>query len=52
MHAKSLKVFHEKFKPKFSVRLSMSNFREQDWLINIPLYALNEVFAIIKKRLG
>ncbi len=40
LHAKSLKVFHEKFKPTVSFRTSMSEFREQDWLINIPLYAV------------
>lgn len=39
LRSKSLKTFydtHERSKP---VRLSMSNYRQQDWLINIPLYA-------------
>jgi len=40
LHAKSLKVFHEKFRPAVSFRTSMSDFREQDWLVNIPLYAV------------
>jgi len=32
-------VYAEKFKPEEAIRLSMSFFREQDWMRNIPLYA-------------
>ena len=35
LQAKSLKVFSEKFKPVVSVRTSMSDFREQDWLVSM-----------------
>lgn len=38
LQAKSLRVFHDKYAPRASVRLSMSGFREQDWLTNVPLY--------------
>jgi predicted AAA+ superfamily ATPase len=41
LQAKSLKVFREKFTPPMSVRTSMSDFRKQDWLINLPLYAVS-----------
>jgi len=37
--AKSLKVFVEKYKPAHAIRASMSFYREDDWLINFPLYA-------------
>jgi len=47
LQAKSLKVYVEKFKPKVSIRTSMSDFRKQDWLTNLPLYAISEL-----KRLG
>lgn len=47
LQAKSLKVFKQKFNPKISVRSSMSDFRKQDWLINIPLYAINRLSELI-----
>ena len=40
LQAKSLKAYHEKYKPKFAIRTSMSDYRQQDWLCNIPLYGL------------
>ena len=47
LHAKSLKVYHEKYAPKNSIRTSMSDFREQEWLTNIPLYALCQLNMLI-----
>lgn len=41
LKAKSLKVFVEKYKPGGAIRSSMSPFREQDWMINVPLYAVS-----------
>lgn len=41
LKAKSLKVFVEKYKPGVAIRSSMSPFREQDWMINVPLYAVS-----------
>jgi predicted AAA+ superfamily ATPase len=43
LQAKSLKVYFEKFSPTVSFRTSMSDFRKQDWLINLPLYAISEL---------
>lgn len=40
LKSKSLKVFTEKFKPTQAIRTSMSRFREQDWMTNIPLYGI------------
>lgn len=40
--AKSLKSFVEKYKPGKAIRASMSDYREEDWLVNIPLYAIGE----------
>ena len=47
LQAKSLKVYMEKYNPKVSIRTSMSDFREQGWLTNLPLYALNELNNVI-----
>lgn len=38
LQAKSLKVFTEKY-DLHGARISMSDYREQDWLTNYPLYA-------------
>jgi hypothetical protein len=43
LQAKSLKVYMEKFSPEISIRTSMSDFRKQDWLTNLPLYALSKL---------
>lgn len=40
LKSKSLKVFVEKYKNKNAIRTSMSNYRKEDWLTNIPLYAI------------
>ena len=40
LKSKSLKIYYEKFQPNYCYRFSMSNYREQDWMINIPLYAI------------
>ncbi|MBQ4068666.1 MAG: ATP-binding protein [Lachnospiraceae bacterium] len=42
LKAKSLKVYYSKFKPKIAIRTSMSNYREQDWMVNVPLYILDK----------
>ena len=43
LRAKSLRVYHEKFNPKISVRTSMADYKEDDWLINLPLYAIDNI---------
>jgi uncharacterized protein len=43
LKSKSLKVFVEKYSSEKGLRISISPFREDGWLTNIPLYA-SEVF--------
>ena len=43
LQAKSLKMYCEKYKPVIAYRTSMSNFREQDWLTNVPLWAVQAI---------
>lgn len=43
LQAKSLRVYAEKFKPKTIIRTSMANYRQEQWMQNIPLYALPHV---------
>lgn len=40
LRAKSLRAFCDKYKPEIANRSSMSNFREQEWMKNVPLYVL------------
>ena len=41
LKSKSLKVFVEKYKSNIAIRTSMSRFREQEWLTNVPLYGIS-----------
>ena len=50
LRAKSIKIYREKYSPKISIRLSMSNYRNEGWLINIPLYALPAFTEILSKK--
>jgi len=43
LRAKSLKIYQEKFSPDISVRTSMADFKKEDWLINLPLYAIEKI---------
>lgn len=43
LRAKSLKTYREKFHPEHSVRTSMADYRKEDWLTNLPLYAVEEI---------
>ena len=45
LRAKSLKTYQEKFSPEVSVRTSMSDYKKEDWLINLPLYAIDQIKA-------
>ena len=38
LQAKSLRVFCEKFKIEKALRTSLSGFRQESWLVNLPLY--------------
>ncbi len=40
LQAKSLKVYHEKFQPKLSIRTSMADYKEEEWLVNLPLWMI------------
>ncbi len=40
LQAKSLRAFKQKNSEVKAVRFSLSGYREQDWLVNVPLYAI------------
>ena len=41
LKAKSLKSYHERFSPLLSVKLSMSDYKKEEWVVNIPLWAIS-----------
>ena len=43
LKSKSLKVYVEKYTPKTAIRTSMSKFRQEDWLTNVPLYGVSTI---------
>ena len=47
LQAKSLKTFVEKYKTTKNIRTSMSNYRKEESLINIPLYCIGNIEKIV-----
>ncbi len=43
LKAKSWRVYKESFGPASSVRTSMADCKKADWLVNQPLYAVDEI---------
>lgn len=48
LRAKSLKTYVEKFLPEIAVRTSMADYKKEDWLVNLPLYAVENLVKTIK----
>lgn len=46
LKAKSLKTYREKFLPGLSVRTSMADYKREDGLVNLPLYAVEQIGKI------
>lgn len=47
LQSKSLKSFVQKYNTKINIRTSMSSYRKEEWLINIPLYSIGNIEKII-----
>lgn len=43
LRAKSLKTYRERYAPEISVRTSMADYKAEEWLVNLPLYAIEEI---------
>ena len=42
LQAKSLRTFCQKYQPKTAIRTSLSDYRQESWLTNVPLYLIGE----------
>ena len=45
LKAKSLKLFCEKFNFQNAIRTSLSDYRKESWLTNVPLYLIGDYFT-------
>ena len=43
LRAKSLKTYQEKFSPEVAIRTSMADYKKEERLINLPLYAIDQI---------
>jgi predicted AAA+ superfamily ATPase len=50
LQSKSLKAFYEKHHPPVSIRTSLSGYRDEGWLVNIPLYMVSEIASIVDSK--
>ena len=50
LKAKSLKTYQEKFSPRVSIRTSMADYKKEERLINLPLYAIEQLNTIDEIR--
>ena len=41
LKSKSFKFFCSKYSPQKAIRTSLSDYKEEEWMTNIPLYAIN-----------
>jgi len=49
LQSKSLKAFRDKFSPPLSVRTAMTDYKKEEWLLNLPLYAIGMLSQQIAK---
>lgn len=52
LKARSLKIFFDKYNPLTAFRTSMSGYKQEEWVTNIPLYGVGEIFAEAEKRIA
>ncbi|MDR1345770.1 MAG: ATP-binding protein [Bacteroidales bacterium] len=43
LQAKSFKNYCEQYKPAKAIRTSLTDYKEESWMINLPLYAINTI---------
>ncbi len=41
--SKSLRVYYDKFKPEYALRFSTLDYIDQEWMINMPLWAVESI---------
>jgi len=49
LQSQSLKSYRKRFEPCVAVRTSLSKYREDEALVNVPLYATGQIANIVKR---
>lgn len=52
LRSKSLSTFVASHPELHGLRFSMSDYREQDWMTNVPLYAASTYFGVLSEKHG
>jgi hypothetical protein len=52
LKAKSLKTYQEKYFPELAVRTSMADYKKEDGLVNLPLYAIEQIALLSYGAMG
>jgi len=47
LQSKSLRGYCQKYAPELAVRTSMSDFRKEEWMTNLPLYTIHKIFSLL-----
>jgi len=47
LQAKSLKTYRDKFNPRLSIRTSMADYKSEGWLLNLPLWAIENIDVMV-----
>lgn len=50
LRAKSLKAYREKISPELALRVSMADYRAEERLLNLPLFAVGEMEGVIREN--
>lgn len=50
LQAKSLRSYAQMYNPIKAIRTSMTDYYEQDWMTNLPLYAILELTDLLEKE--
>jgi hypothetical protein len=50
LQSKSLKAFRDRYSPPISIRTAMTDYKKDDWLLNLPLYAIGTLRQQISNK--
>jgi predicted AAA+ superfamily ATPase len=48
LRSKSLRTFKDKFDPEVTIRTALVDFRQEEWLTNLPLWAVEYIMKVIQ----
>jgi predicted AAA+ superfamily ATPase len=49
LRSKSLRTFKDKYDPEVTIRTALVGYKQQEWLTNLPLWAVEYIMKVIQK---